>query len=279
MRPGNCSMKETKTYKLDQLPSITSKHCLSNVVPFITHVLNLSHSEEVVLDSLKQAVIWPLIKNVFLDNIIIKNYKHVSNLSQLSKVIETIVANCLSSHLDSQRLQDEFQSAYRDGHSIETAFLKVCSDIHMAMDRRQGTLLVLLDLSAAFDTFDDQILLYRLFKGCGLPRCDSAVDEIIPSQLCGASGNWPVYISTTRTQGGYESPGALYWAWWSFLCTCNWWVMSLEVVGSAFTIMPMTCNWVSLLSWTQSLCWMPNLPEAFIWEIHQWMTENYLKHQ
>ena len=94
---------------MDPLPSIMSKHCLSDVVPFITHVLNLSHGEEVISDSLKQAVIWPLIKNAFLGKIAIKNYRNVSNLSQLSKVIEKVVAHHLSSHLDSQSLQDEFQ--------------------------------------------------------------------------------------------------------------------------------------------------------------------------
>ena len=54
------------------------------------------------------------------------------------------------------------QHNYRAGHSIETALLKVQNDILLAMDRQHVTLLVLLDLSAAFNTVDHRVLLRRL---------------------------------------------------------------------------------------------------------------------
>ena len=60
------------------------------------------------------------------------------------------------------------QSAYRKSHSTETALIKVQNDILMNMDRQQVTLLVLLDLSAAFDTIDHQVLLNRLRLSFGI---------------------------------------------------------------------------------------------------------------
>ena len=65
-------------------------------------------------------------------------------------------------HLSRSGLYPLLQSAYRAGHSTETALLKVQNDILLAMDRQHVTLLVLLDLSAAFDTVDHQVLLRRL---------------------------------------------------------------------------------------------------------------------
>ena len=60
------------------------------------------------------------------------------------------------------------QSAYRLGHSTETALLKIQSDILAAMDNQRVTLLVLLDLNAAFDTIDHQVLLNRLYVKYGI---------------------------------------------------------------------------------------------------------------
>ena len=114
------------------------------------------------------ACVHPLLKKPSLDRDILRNYRPVSTLSHLSKVTEKVVALRLSDHLDSQNLHEPFQSAYRRLHSTETALLRVCSDIRAALDRKKGTLLVLLDLSSAFDTIDHTILLNRLSKRYGI---------------------------------------------------------------------------------------------------------------
>ena len=82
----------------------------------------------------------------------------MSKLPFLSKILEKLVAKRLETHLSSHRLHDNLQSAYRTGHSTETALLKVHHDIAEALDRKCTAALVLLDLSAAFDVIDHKIL-------------------------------------------------------------------------------------------------------------------------
>ncbi len=74
----------------------------------------------------------------------------------------------LVDHLLDNGLMDTFQSAYREGHSIEIALLRVQNDILMELDKGNIVMLVLLDLSAAFDTIDHEILLNRLSTRCGI---------------------------------------------------------------------------------------------------------------
>ena len=90
-----------------------------------------------------------------------KNYRPVSNLSFLSKTLEKVVALRLDEHLDNNSLREPYQSAYTQYHSTETAIICVQSDICSALDSGAIAVLVLLDLSAAFDTLDHDILLNR----------------------------------------------------------------------------------------------------------------------
>ena len=74
----------------------------------------------------------------------------------------------LLAHLNLNHLCNPFQSAYRSGHSTETALLRVVNDLLMAMDKNRVSILLLLDLSAAFDTVDHEILLLRLETKFGI---------------------------------------------------------------------------------------------------------------
>ena len=97
-----------------------------------------------------------------------KNYRPVSNLSCLSKILEKVVASRLNSHINSSHTSNDYQSAYRKFHSSETALLKIHNDILSSMDDGRVTALTLLDLSAAFDTIDHTILLRRLRNWFGV---------------------------------------------------------------------------------------------------------------
>jgi len=90
----------------------------------------------------------------------VKSYRPIANLPVLSKVLERLVAKQLLSHLDEFKLLPDQQSAYRAHHSTETAVLNVLSDILTAVDNGDLAMLALLDLSAAFDSVDQRILLH-----------------------------------------------------------------------------------------------------------------------
>ena len=83
-----------------------------------------------------------------------KNYRPVSNLNFISKLLEKIIAKRIRSHLESNDFLNRYQSAYRPMHSSETALLKVQNDLLRKLDDGKTTVLVLLDLPAAFDTLD-----------------------------------------------------------------------------------------------------------------------------
>ncbi len=97
-----------------------------------------------------------------MDQEILKNFRPVSNLTFLSKVIEKVVAIQFKQHLLHHKLHDPFQSAYRENHSTETGLLRVQNDILQANDVGLAALQIMLDLSAAFDTIDHTVLLQRL---------------------------------------------------------------------------------------------------------------------
>ena len=103
---------------------------------------------------LKQAIIRPFLKKPGLDHQHYRNFRPLSNLTFLSKVIEKVVALQLVDYIDSNGLCEMFQSAYRTNHSTKTALIRVYNDIALSIDSRKSVVLVLLDFSAAFDTVD-----------------------------------------------------------------------------------------------------------------------------
>ena len=118
--------------------------------------------------SFKQALVQPLLKKPSLSTDDLNNFRPISNLNFISKILEKVVASRIQSHLSSNSLSSSFQSAYRIFHSTETTLLKIHNDLILAMDRGEVTSLILLDLSAAFGTVDHSILLTRLQNWFGL---------------------------------------------------------------------------------------------------------------
>ena len=92
----------------------------------------------------------PLLKKPSLDIDVLAHYRPVSNLTQLSNTLEKVIAHQLLIHTD--HMSEMYQSAYKPQHSTETTLLCVCEDIKKALYSKNGTALVMLDLSAAFDS-------------------------------------------------------------------------------------------------------------------------------
>ena len=156
-----------KNCSLDPIPTWMIKQYSSELAPFVTFLVNSSLERGQFPPAQKNAVITPILKKPNLDPLNTGNYRPISNLSYLSKLLERCVAAQINIYLRENNLLPMFQSAYRNQHSTETAVLKVLSDIYAAADSGRITLLGLLDLSAAFDTVDHQILVNRLHFSYG----------------------------------------------------------------------------------------------------------------
>ena len=157
-----------KSSQDDPIPAWLLQECTSELMPLITAIVNTSLSSGCVPTSLKCAKIKPLLKKPRLDPENLKHYRPVSNLTLLSKLIEKVVTIQLQQHLEVNCLQEQFQSAYKQRHSTETALLCVQNDLLESLDTNQIGVLLLLDLSAAFDTIDHSVLLHRLHNHCGI---------------------------------------------------------------------------------------------------------------
>lgn len=147
--------------ELDPIPTTLLKTCLDSVTTTITKIINMSLSTSVVPTSFKGAIVRPLFKNSKLDKDILKNYRPVSNIPFMSKVLEKVVEILLENNLASNYLHDRVQSAYGAGHSTQTALPHVHYDVIMKLPVRLccfGDV----DLSAAFDVIDHTIVRKRL---------------------------------------------------------------------------------------------------------------------
>ena len=118
--------------------------------------------------SQRHAIVTPRLKKANADPSDIKNYRPISNLTFMTKVVERLVCRQLVAYLDQRGLLLSLQSADRKHHSTETAVLKVILDILLAADRGDVTLLDLIDLLAAFDTVDHEILINHLQTSFGI---------------------------------------------------------------------------------------------------------------
>ena len=100
----------------------------------------------------------PLLKSPGLDKKVLNNYRPVSNLPYVSKLLEKVVEHRLKDHLEINNLHEFHQSVYRNNYSTVTALVKVQNDIAEALEQKRVVVLVMLDLSSAFDVMDHLML-------------------------------------------------------------------------------------------------------------------------
>ena len=119
---------KTKTCELDCMPTKLMKEYASVTGPLINTVINKSLEQGEFPEHWKKAIVRPLLKKSGLE-MIPKNYRPVSNLSYLSKVLEKSVLKRFMNHCTKEDLIPHHQSAYLPNRSCETSLLKVVNDI------------------------------------------------------------------------------------------------------------------------------------------------------
>ena len=152
----------SKSCSLDPVPTWLVKSLVDLLATFLAHLFNASLSSGTVPALFKAASVTPILKKPNLDNKLCENYRPISNLRYISKLLERVVFDQISQYLECFSLLPVNQSAYRKCHSTETALLNVFSDIVTACDSGRLSMLMLLDFSSAFDTVDHSVLLARL---------------------------------------------------------------------------------------------------------------------
>ena len=157
-----------KSCKLDPMPFWLIKSCFNSTIHIISKIINTSFNEGIFPNALKEAIINVHLKHPNKDKNNLANYRPVSNIPILSKMLEKAAAIQLITHLKNVGLFDNHQSAYKQLHSVETALLCVQNDIITSLDNKMSVILVMLDLSAAFDTINHKKLMVLLDQRVGL---------------------------------------------------------------------------------------------------------------
>ncbi len=156
---------------LDPIPSKLLKEVLPEVIDPLSAIINLSLSLGYFPKTFKLAVIKPLIKKTQLDPKYLVNYRPISNLPIQSNILEKVASSQLYSFVREKIISVRISSQDIDHlHSTETALIRVTNDLLLSSDRGCICLLVLLDLSAAFDTINHNILWNRLENFVGISR-------------------------------------------------------------------------------------------------------------
>ena len=176
--PRNVTMTLTEFKKVDEfqvkkyISKTNATYCVVDPFPIadvkdsdnfelLTNIymamINISLDENIFPNSEKLAIVRPLLKGT-LDKQSLKSYRPISNLPFFSKILENAILEQLLTFMDDTGVLPDNQSAYRQLYSVETALCKIVNDLIVKMDEGKCSLLILLDLSAAFDTVVHELL-------------------------------------------------------------------------------------------------------------------------
>ena len=191
------------TCDLDIFPTWLVKACYQELSKILIYIVKTSLQSSCFPSQLKSAIVTPILKKPELDPDDLKSYRPISNLSFVSKLIEKCVHKDLVEYVESHDLFSEYQSGYRKHHSCDTAITRIHNDVLYGDGKQshQG-LLVLLDLSSAFDTLNHELLLNTLREMYGFK---GVVLEWLHSYLSGRS--FKVKVNKTLSGECYISIG------------------------------------------------------------------------
>ena len=156
-----------KSCELEPIPSKLIIECQDSILPSLTDLFNSSLASGIFPQCFKSALVTPILKKACLDHNDLNNYRSVSNPCFIAKILEKLVLSQVSSYVNSHNHNNTCQSAYRRGHSTETALMKVANCLFLSHNKGNIYVLALLDSSSAFDTIDHPILVHRLHTDIG----------------------------------------------------------------------------------------------------------------
>ena len=196
--------------RIDILTGALLKSSVNILAPVLTRIVNSALASSTVPAAMKNAVITPLLKKAGLDADNLASYRPISQLRFVSKLLEKHVATQIRQHMEFNDLFDTFQSAYRSAHSCETAMVHIQDDILKALDCGKDIILVLLDLSAAFDSVDHDILIDKLHmidvRGNALCWVESYLSARTHVIRIGEATSQPIHLPCGMPQGSVLGP-------------------------------------------------------------------------
>ena len=156
-----------KTASNDPLPAFLLKSSVEHILPSLVHLVNVS-LQTGSMDGLTDSIVTPILKKAGLEKNTLSNYRPVCAGLYIDKLIQKSALSQLNEHMSLNDLHIPYQSGYKVHHNCETVLLKIVNDIHVNWDSGSCSLLLLLDLSAAFDTVDLDELFSILYNEIGL---------------------------------------------------------------------------------------------------------------
>ena len=154
---------QTKSYESDVIPTNFLKDHLDEFSVTLMKIINKSLELGHFVEDWKVVILRPLVRKRDAE-LTKSNFRPVSNIPFISKVAEKIVLEQFNEFNSLNCAPSSYQLAYKSRHSCETTILQIINDLIWAMERKEITALVIIDLSAAFDTVDHEILLQILEK-------------------------------------------------------------------------------------------------------------------
>lgn len=172
-------LKIRKSPGIDLIKSETLKIIVDYMVEPITHLINSCFDAGVFPSVFKMAVIKPMYKAG--DKLNVENYRPISLLSNLAKIMETIIKNRMSSFMLKYKIISEQQYGFKEARSTQDAIADIIAKIYKAMDAGEPALCIFVDLAKAFDTVSHRDLLDTLenagFRGITLKMFESYLTD------------------------------------------------------------------------------------------------------
>ena len=163
---GLRNLKISKATGIDTIPSRALKIAADIIAPSITWIFNLSLKTGIFVDAWKKACVLPIYKSG--DRRLCENYRPISILPVISKILERSVFDQLYKFLNDNSLLSKYQSGFRPKNSTLTALLQMCDEWHQNLDCGKLIGVVFLDIRKAFDSVDHKILLHKMKTQFGL---------------------------------------------------------------------------------------------------------------